>query len=58
MSSVNKYGLKEDQKVVKLPRYCERSVSDVIKTFKEWELKDYQALRKTILKEYKEYDSY
>jgi len=29
------YNLTTDQKVAKLPRYCERSISDVIKTLKE-----------------------
>jgi hypothetical protein len=54
----NEYGLVEEQKIAKLPRYCERGVSDVIKTLREWELKDYWGLRRAILKEYKEYDSY
>lgn len=31
----NKYGLKKEQKIVKLLQYCKRSISNVIKTFKE-----------------------
>src|SRR5438045_8216832 len=48
----------DEQKVMKLPKYCEREVGKVIKTLKEWETKDYRALVKAVLNEYKEYDSY
>src|SRR5436190_10808973 len=48
----------DEQKVMKLPKYCEREVGEVIKTLKEWETKDYRALVKAVLNEYKEYDSY
>ena len=48
----------DEQKVMKLPKYCEQEVGEVIKTLKEWEMKDYCALVKAVLNEYKEYDSY
>ena len=48
----------DEQKVMKLPKYCEWEVGEVIKMLKEWEMKDYHALVKAVLNEYKEYDSY
>src|SRR5438045_9690522 len=48
----------DEQKVMKLLKYCEWEVGKVIKMLKEWETKDYCALVKVVLNEYKEYDSY
>ena len=48
----------DEQKVMKLLKYCEQEVGEVIKLLKEWEMKDYHALVKVVLNEYKEYDSY
>ena len=52
------YGIMDEQKVMKLLKYCEWEVGEVIKMLKEWEMKDYCALVKAVLNEYKEYDSY
>src|SRR5438045_5450734 len=48
----------DEQKVMKLLKYCEWEVCKEIKMLKEWEMKDYCALVKVVLNEYKEYDSY
>src|SRR5439155_21122867 len=56
--SCNEYPVSDHDQLAKLPRYCSRNIDDAIKSFKAWQDKDYQALRKTILKEYKDHDSY
>ena len=52
------YLVTDEDKLTKLPRYCSRNIGDAIKSLKEWEKKDYQALRKAILVEYKDDDSH
>src|SRR5438045_2567154 len=52
------YLVLDEDKLVKLPQYCSRSIGDAVKSLKEWKDKDYPALWKAILKEYKEHDSY
>jgi hypothetical protein len=37
---------------------CYNQFGDVIRSSREWESKDYPSLRKAILQEYKEHDSY
>ena len=43
---------------MKLLRYYKQSISEVIKTMKDQEVKDYLVLQRAILKEYKEYNTY
>src|SRR5438045_7385280 len=52
------YLIADQDKRAKLLQYCSRNVSDSIKSLKAWEDKDYPALWKAILQEYKDYDSY
>jgi hypothetical protein len=52
------YSVSDEDKLLKLPRYCSRDVRDTIISLKEWEAKDYANLRKGILKAYKIHDSY
>jgi hypothetical protein len=52
------YSISDQDKFNRLPRYCSRSVGDVVRSLKEWEQDDYLNLRKAILQEYKEHDSY
>ena len=54
----NEHFVEGDDKLNKLPRYCTPNIRDAIKSMKEWKLKDYSILRKAMLLEYKEYDSY
>jgi hypothetical protein len=49
----DEYAVAEQGKLVKLPKYCSRSIGDSIKSQKAWVNKDYQALRKAILWEYR-----
>ena len=52
------YLVLEENKLVKLLQYYSRNIGNAIKSLKAQEDKDYLALWKTILKEYKDYNSY
>jgi hypothetical protein len=52
------YGVLEEDKLLKLPRYYSQDVRETIISLKEWETKNYTSLRQGILKAYKAYDSY
>jgi predicted aspartyl protease len=54
----DEYAVAEQQKLMKLPKYCSRSVGDSIKSHKAWVAKDYPALRRAILMEYRIYDTH
>jgi hypothetical protein len=54
----DEYAVTEQGRLVKLPKYCSRSIGDSIKSQKAWVEKDYPALRKAILWEYRMYDSH
>jgi hypothetical protein len=48
----DKYAVTEQGKLMKLPKYCSRSVGNSIKSHKAWVTKDYPVLQRAILMEY------
>ena len=52
------YQVLDQDKLAKLLKYCSRNISNTIKLLKAQKNKDYLALQKAILKEYKNYNSY
>ena len=52
----DEYAIAEQGRLTKLPKYCSRSLGDSIKSQKAWIDRDYPALRRAILWEYRMYD--
>ena len=51
-------GLKEDEKLKRLTRYCSFAIGQYVKTMPEWVLKDWNGLVKLLLEEYKDQDTF
>jgi hypothetical protein len=51
------YKVSEEDKLTRLPRYCIQPVAETIKSLKEWKAKDYSALKKALLSEYRNDDT-
>lgn len=50
------YGLTERERLTKLPRYCFRPIGERIKSWQEWEEKEWGLLRENMLMEFKKDD--
>jgi hypothetical protein len=51
------YKVSDEDKLARLPRYCIQPVAETIWSLKEWKTKDYVALKKTLLSEYRNDDT-
>ena len=51
------YRVSDEDRLVRLPRYCIQPVAETIRSLKEWKAKDYSALRKALLSEYRNDDT-
>ena len=49
------YVLKED-KILKLPRYCNDTIKETVQSFKEWKEQDYAGLQKAMRVKYRDND--
>ena len=54
----NDYSIALADRLIKLPKYCAREVGEAIKTFKAYRERDYSALQKAFLSEYREHDTF
>lgn len=52
------YRVSDSGKLTRLPRYCVQSIGETIKSLKEWNDRDYTALKKVLLAEYKAEDTH
>lgn len=52
------YGIQGNAKLAKLPQFCEITVGMYIRTILEWREKDWEGLKKVLLEEYRQTDSY
>jgi len=43
---------------MRLPRYCIQPVAETIRSLKEWKTRDYAALKKALLSEYRDNDTH
>jgi hypothetical protein len=47
------YRVSEEDRLTRLPRYCIQPIAETIKSLKEWKNRDYTALKKALLVEYR-----
>ena len=52
------YHVSASDRFARLPRYCIQPIAETIKSLKEWKDKDYAALKKVLLAEYKNDDTH
>jgi hypothetical protein len=52
------YHVSAEDKLMRLPRYCIQPIAETIKSLKEWKSRDYAALKKALLAEYKSNDTH
>jgi hypothetical protein len=52
------YHVSAADRLARLPRYCIQPIAETIKSLKEWKDKDYAALKKVLLAEYKNDDTH
>src|ERR1700716_1144069 len=52
------YHVSASDRLARLPRYCIQPIAETIKSLKEWVDKDYAALKKVLLAEYKNDDTH
>jgi hypothetical protein len=52
------YYVSASDRFARLPRYCIQPIAETIKSLKEWKDKDYAALKKVLLAEYKNNDTH
>jgi hypothetical protein len=51
------YRVSEEDKLTRLPRYCIQPIAETIKSLKEWKSRDFAALKKALLAEYRNDDT-
>jgi hypothetical protein len=51
------YRVSDEDRLARLPRYCIQPVAETIRSLKEWKTKDYAALKKALLSEYRDDDT-
>src|SRR6202011_6347022 len=52
------YQVSDEDRLMRLPRYCIQPVAETIRFLKEWKDRDYAALKKALLAEYRNEDTY
>src|SRR6202042_1967529 len=52
------YQVSEKDRLTRLPRYCIQPVAETIRSLNEWKTSNYAALKKVLLSEYRDNDTY
>ena len=52
------YQVSEKDRLMRLPQYCIQPVAETVQSLKEWKTRDYAALKKVLLLEYRNNDTH